>query len=54
MDSCLVVKQDGLRLVVSIAVDLLEQFPVEGRRLSKEAVRRRGGGASRQERVREQ
>ena len=28
MDSCLVVKQDGLSLVVAIAVDLLEQVPV--------------------------
>ena len=28
-------KQDGLRLVVSIAVDLLEKVPVEGRRFPR-------------------
>ena len=35
MDSCLVVKQDGLRLLVSIAVDLLEKVPIEGRRFPR-------------------
>ena len=35
VESCLVVKQDGLSLVVSIAVDLLEQVPVGGRRFPR-------------------